>query len=90
MKKIHELKILIDYAEMVHRGVKTFELRKNDRDFHVGDLIRFRVVDYYTLPMVEFEKTLFEITCVVNYPDALKDSYVCLGIRKYSNAGLQS
>lgn len=34
---IHELKTLPEYFEAVRKGDKTFELRKNDRDFKVGD-----------------------------------------------------
>ncbi len=86
MKKIHELRIMFDYADMIRLGIKNFELRRNDRDYKVGDLIRFNVDDYYTLSMVSFEKTLFEITCIVDYPPALKEGYVCLGIRKYNDA----
>ena len=39
--KLHELKILHPYLVDVTVGNKTFELRKNDRDYQVGDLIRF-------------------------------------------------
>lgn len=39
--KLHELKILHEYLIDVSIGKKTFELRKNDRDYQVGDLIRF-------------------------------------------------
>ena len=39
--KLHELKILHKYLLDVDLGNKTFELRKNDRDYQVGDLIRF-------------------------------------------------
>ena len=39
--KLHELKIKHEYLVDIARGVKTFELRKNDRDYQVGDLIRF-------------------------------------------------
>lgn len=35
----HELKTLPRYFERVLTGEKTFELRKNDRDFQVGDQI---------------------------------------------------
>lgn len=38
---LHELKILHEYLVDVDLGKKTFELRKNDRDYQVGDLIRF-------------------------------------------------
>ncbi len=34
---IHELKIWPEYYERVIRGSKTFEVRKNDRDYQEGD-----------------------------------------------------
>jgi hypothetical protein len=37
--KIHELKIIPHYFEKVLSGEKTFELRKNDRDFQVDDVL---------------------------------------------------
>ena len=39
--KLHELKIKEEYLEDIKSGKKTFELRKNDRDYQVGDLIHF-------------------------------------------------
>ena len=39
--KLHELKIKYEYLVEIARGAKTFELRKNDRDYQVGDLIHF-------------------------------------------------
>ena len=36
---IHSLKIKSEYFEKVISGEKTFEVRKNDRDFRVGDLL---------------------------------------------------
>lgn len=38
--KIHELKIIPPYFSAVVAGIKRFELRKNDRDFKVGDTLR--------------------------------------------------
>lgn len=35
--KIHRLKILPEYLDAVLRDEKRFELRKDDRDFQVGD-----------------------------------------------------
>lgn len=37
---VHHLKTLADYFALVLRGEKTFELRKDDRDFAVGDCLR--------------------------------------------------
>ena len=39
MSKTHELKIYPKYFEAILDGKKTFEIRKNDRYFHVGDRI---------------------------------------------------
>lgn len=39
---IHELKLESEYFPMVGEGIKTFEIRKNDRDFRVGDILRLR------------------------------------------------
>lgn len=39
MRKVHELKILPEHYWPVVEGVKRAELRKNDRDFKVGDIL---------------------------------------------------
>lgn len=36
---IHELKTLEKYFEEVFMGRKTFEIRRNDRDFKKGDIL---------------------------------------------------
>ncbi len=38
----HELKIWRQYFEPILSGEKTFEYRKNDRDFKVGDFLLLR------------------------------------------------
>lgn len=40
----HRLKVFIKYADAIMNGTKTFEIRKNDRNFKVGDKIVFDVV----------------------------------------------
>ena len=43
---IHELKTVPEYYDAVNSGAKTFEVRKNDRDFKVGDILHlYRSVD---------------------------------------------
>lgn len=39
--KLHILKIKQPFASYVYSGEKTFEFRENDRDFKVGDLVKF-------------------------------------------------
>lgn len=42
--KIHVLKTWPDYFKLIKSGKKTFELRKNDRDYKVGD--RLDLMEY--------------------------------------------
>lgn len=36
---VHELKTLPEYFNAVVEGKKTFEVRKNDRNFKIGDIL---------------------------------------------------
>ena len=38
----HELKIQPQYFEDIISGTKTFEIRKNDRNYQVGDVLTLR------------------------------------------------
>ncbi|ATY87920.1 DUF3850 domain-containing protein [Lactococcus lactis] len=40
--KTHELKLDIKYFDDVKSGKKNFEIRKNDRDFQVGDILELK------------------------------------------------
>ena len=42
---MHELKIYPKYFEQVLEGKKTFEIRKNDRNFQVGDRLALKEWD---------------------------------------------
>ncbi|MDD7913756.1 DUF3850 domain-containing protein, partial [Polaribacter ponticola] len=41
----HKIKILEKYASEHLKGIKPWELRKNDRNYKVGDTIEFEIVD---------------------------------------------
>ncbi|MBR5355319.1 MAG: DUF3850 domain-containing protein [Lachnospiraceae bacterium] len=41
----HELKILPKWFEDVAHGLKNFEIRKNDRDYKVGDILILKEFD---------------------------------------------
>ena len=78
----HELKLNKRFEKPVWRGEKQFEIRKNDRDYQVGDLIRFHVVDdrgnaWNSL----LSRVTFEITYVLS-GWGLEPGYVALGIRE--------
>ena len=87
--KLHTLKIKDEFYTDIIRGAKTFEVRKNDRDFQVGDLINFEVLppnyDGKSKYYIEVPTDVFIITYVLtkaDFPDGLNDGYVVLGIRK--------
>lgn len=42
MAQIHDLKILPEYYTAVDKGVKTYELRFDDRNYAVGDMLILR------------------------------------------------
>lgn len=45
MKKTHHLKCVQPYFDKVKSGAKTFEFRKNDRDFEQGDIVVLQEYD---------------------------------------------
>lgn len=44
----HDLKIWPEFFGDVVRGIKTAELRKNDRDYKIGDVLNLREYDQVT------------------------------------------
>lgn len=74
--KLHELKILPGYFEDVFMGNKTFEIRKNDRNYKEGDLLILKEWSgsYYTGRQVKAF-----VTYMTDY--AQKDNYVVLAIK---------
>lgn len=82
--KLHELKIKRKYFDAILEGKKTFELRKNDRDYQVGDLIWFIVVsDYGSHDGLKHGET-YQITYILNnVPEyGLDKDYCILGIKR--------
>lgn len=42
---VHELKTLPIYYQAVEKGLKTFEIRRNDRNYKCGDLLILKEYD---------------------------------------------
>jgi len=63
--------------ELQIRGDKDFEIRKNDKNFQVGDLIDLR--EYENRKYLGRE-LLVEITCVIDY--AQREGFVVLGTNR--------
>lgn len=83
--RLHEMKILKEYADEKAAGRKPFEVRRNDRKFRVGDIVRYLVVtkEGKFLPDHELGRHLYEITYVL-FDYGLQSGYVAYGERKIS------
>lgn len=77
---VHYLKIKPEYYRDVQSGLKTFELRKNDRDFQVGDILMLIKLDDKgnETDQVTRVKVTYILKDCPQY--GLKDGYAILGI----------
>ena len=81
--KHHYLKILPEYYEAVKSGDKTFEVRKNDRDFKVDDVVHLQEYTNGEYTGNELVKVISYVLDNVDYCKegyvvfALKDHYIC-------------
>lgn len=74
--KVHDLKILPEYFGPVAYGTKSFEIRKNDRDFQVDDILLLKEYNgAYT-----GREALMQVTYITDYEQ--KDGYVVLAIKE--------
>lgn len=83
--KLHVLKIKNEYLVEIFCGRKTFELRRDDRDYKVGDLIHFVDINGDEVDTKEFNKgNLYEITYILrNVPEyGLQDGFAILSINQ--------
>lgn len=91
--KIHELKLDDEYFNDVRDGIKTFEIRKNDRDFQAGDLLalsRYKDGDYCHKVWIkdlqitdihDADTILMSVDYITNYEQ--KGDYVVMGISPF-------
>lgn len=76
---IHDLKTWPQFFQPVALGHKTFEIRFNDRDFKVGDVLRLREWD----PAVKKytgNETIRRVTYITDFPAGLRDGFVVMGV----------
>ncbi len=81
----HNIKILNSFAEAVFNGIKTFEVRENDRGYQKGDLIYFTVIEKDGIEITNhpLSKRCYEITYVLN-GWGIKENYVVFGMKQIS------
>mgnify|MGYP002523498034 CR=1 FL=1 len=75
---IHERKVDRDFFISIVQGKKTFEVRKNDRDFQLGDLLALNETydGKYTGDAV-----LAVVKYILDTPESCKDGFVIMGIK---------
>jgi len=79
--RTHYLKIYPEYFELVKKGLKTFELRKNDRDFNEGDILCLSEWDD-KLEQYTSKKLFCKITYVLKGPSfGLSKGYCIMSIK---------
>ena len=81
--RVHNLKILNDFADSIVAGDKTFEIRENDRGFQKGDFIKFLATDRMGINNYShlINNKLYEITFVLN-GWGIENGYVALAIKE--------
>ena len=89
--KVHKLKTLPRYFESIVNGTKPFEIRKNDRNFEVGDILRLEEYDSYSKGRNKYNRVrtyggytgrfaYVEISYILTDLEYCKKGYAVLGI----------
>ncbi len=79
--RIHDLKSWPAFFEHVRAGTKTFELRRDDRGFDVGDKLLIREWDPVLEKYTGRKEERF-VSYITEFPDALRDGFICMGFRQ--------
>lgn len=80
--KVHYVKCETEFFNDVAEGYKSFEIRKNDRDYQVGDDIVLREYDKEAAELTGRELRVSIIYFLSDYP-GIEPWYCILGIEEY-------
>ena len=80
--KIHDLKILPEYFDAVRSEAKKFEVRKNDRGFHVGDILH--LMEWDGNKFTGRSVTAYVTFILFEWQDAIKPGYCIMSIELQS------
>lgn len=88
MTKQHNIKCLTQFFERIRSGQKTFEIRKNDRDYQVGDSLNImeynpEVPDFPHTAMATIKADIVYVSSFMQ-----KEDYVVLGIEAHDDSSL--
>lgn len=78
MSKTHDLKTIQPYFDALRAGEKRFEIRKNDRDYQVGDYLHLQ--EYDTEKGYTGEDLFFKVSFILCNETFLQEGYVCMSL----------
>ena len=79
---IHNIKLNIEFCDLVNNGVKSFEIRRDDRNYNVGDYIRFNPVGILFQEVEHpIKYKMFEITYILR-GWGLQEGFCALAIKE--------
>ncbi len=77
--KSHWLKIAPQYLEAHKKGLKSFEIRRNDRNYKIGNALVLQ--EWTERGGFTGQNVVREITYITDFPDGLKPGYIVMGLR---------
>lgn len=81
----HNLKIWSENFELIRSGIKTFEVRKNDRKYRAGDTLVLKEFSPHTF-MYSGEKIKVKVTHILYGGQfGIEEGYVVMSIKKYES-----
>ena len=79
MAKLHDLKTVQPFYDDVIAERKKFEVRLNDRNYQVGDQVKFCEYDAENQRYTGMASSLVKVSYVLDSPEFCKDGYVVFG-----------
>lgn len=83
---IHQLKTWPEQFEALFKGLKTFEIRKNDRDFQVGDVLMLKEYDPEKSKYTE-RWVVGQVTCLLKDFEGIEPGYVVMSFNSVIRNG---
>ena len=80
MATIHKLKTAQSFFAALNVGDKTFEIRKNDRDYKRGDVLHLCEWDGQHYTGREISRKVTYVLSSDDFPQGLMPGVVCMGI----------
>jgi hypothetical protein len=77
---LHRLKTLPGFYKDIVEGDKTFEIRRNDRGFKVGDFLYLQ--EYNSVRGYTGRACICEVGYILDSKEYLPEGYVCMAIKK--------